>query len=195
MANVQTFLGAEYESLEKEEEYLKDILREIREFETELRTEEREVLFLEKIIRRLKGRIANFQQNVFPQIAVFLARLNQRDANRQYHPKFDEWILTFAEIEFDCSVVNHVIAEINNVFKRKMEEQMKEDMFYSHLIREHKENDGIMKDIRELLFGTNNTYNIYNLFFKNMHHPKEQFIRTEFEKMKRAFIERYNLKA
>ncbi len=42
-----------------------------------------------------------------------------------------------------------------------------------------------MRQTRELLFGTDSTYNIYNLFFQNMHGTsKDQFIKKNFEEMK-----------
>lgn len=193
MTNVQSFLNAEYDTLEKEEAYLKEIMVEIRKFETELETEGKEVVLLERIIIRLKERLADFQRNAFPQIAIYLAKLSARDANRQYDSRFDNYILAFAEIEFDLSTLNHILNEIQNVFKRSTDEQMKADRFLSSFSKEAIEMSSYMGQTRELLFGAHGHSS--NFYFKNMGSlGREKFIGDNVKEIKNSIVQLYSLK-
>lgn len=195
MTSPVTFLDEEYQSLDNEEAYLKGIMMGIREVETELREEEKEVFLLEKIIRKLKELVVHFQNNVFPKLAIYIAQLHSSQ-NRQYDTKLDEYILNFAELEYYLGTLSIVIQQIGEFFKRKTEKQLEEDKFYSRLRKEHDEANELVSNTRTLLFGTTSTHNIYKLDYRYLSHGenKTSFINRHFQEMRKSFMQKYQMR-
>ena len=199
MTSVQRFLGEEFEILDKEEAYLREILKQIRTFETELSAEEKEILLLEGIIKKLKSSLLEFQTKYFPTIAVFIAQFSVPDqsrdlGNRVYDPTLDECLLKYAEIEYYLALLNYIVYHIGQVFEHEKTTKMKSDKFYNIVNKEHNECKEIVERIRQLLFGSTTLYNAKSPFTDIRDRNKNKFIADTFDEFKTKFKEKYKLK-
>ena len=104
-----------FEKLDREEEYLKQINRELRDFDIELRDELSEIRFLEELINRLEQNIQIFDNDHLKFLSAYLKDLNSKESKnplRVYSHRIDACISAFLEIEFDFLVFEHIVNKL-----------------------------------------------------------------------------------
>ncbi|MFH1173940.1 MAG: hypothetical protein V1725_02300 [archaeon] len=128
-----TFLEQTLDDVTKEEQYLKEMIENVRIAEQDLAKEESLLKTVERIIVRLKEKTNEFAFRKFPHLMTLLS-----NPQKTYTQEIDDIIKTYAEIKVDITLLNKFIEEIR---KRTHEDAWKkmteESQFLQILSNEH----------------------------------------------------------